>query len=109
MVALRIARDLIAELKIKLKSIRSPLKVPTHVYCDNQGVVKNTSVPKSTLNKNNNSINYHFVCEATESVILCVGKEDTANNLAGLLTKLTPYSQNYELLGLILYDTDYCG
>ena len=44
--ALRISRDLIVELRIKLKSIRFFLKVPTDVYCDNQVVTKNTSVTK---------------------------------------------------------------
>ena len=53
--ALRIARDLIVELRIKLKSIGVPLKGPMDVYCDNQGVVKDTSVPESTLNKKLNS------------------------------------------------------
>merc|ERR1712127_1017188 len=45
LVALRIARDLIVALRIKLKSIGVPLLGPTNVYCDNQGVMKNTSVP----------------------------------------------------------------
>ena len=65
--ALRIYRDLIVELRIKLKSVGFPLIVPTDVYCGNQGVAKNTSVPKSTLNKKHNSINYHVVCKAVSS------------------------------------------
>ena len=49
------------------------------------------------LNKNHNSINYHVGREAAAAGILRVGKEDTATNLAGTLTKLMPYSQNNEL------------
>ena len=75
-----------------------------NVYCDNQGVVKNTSVPESTLSKKHNSINYHIVREAVAAGILRVAKEDTATNLADPLTKLVPYSTKQELLGQILWD-----
>ena len=34
---------------------------PANVFCDNRGVVKNTSVPESTLSKKHNAINYHAV------------------------------------------------
>ena len=61
MVALRITRDLIVELRIKLNSIGVYLIGPTDFYCDNQGVAKNTSVPKSTSNKKHKFINYHDV------------------------------------------------
>ena len=104
LVALRIARDLIVALRIKLKSIGVPLLGPTNVYCDNQGVVKNTSVPESTLNKKHNSINYHIVREGVAAGILRVAKEDTATNLADPLTKLVPYSRKQELLGQVLWD-----
>ena len=67
-------------------------------------MVKNTSVPKSTLNNNHNSINYCVVHEAEAAVILRVGKEDTSTNLAYPLTKLVPYLLNNELLGQIFYD-----
>ncbi len=104
LVALRIAHDFIVALRIKLKSIGVPLLGPTNVYCDNQGVVKNTSVPESTLNKKHNSINYHIVREAVAAGILRVAKEDTATNLADPLTKLVPYSRKQELLGQVLWD-----
>lgn len=104
LVALRIARDKIVAMRIKLKSIGVPLAGPTNVFCDNQGVVKNTSIPESTLNKKHNSINYHIVREAAASGILRVGKEDTATNLADPLTKLLPYSRKNELLGQVLWD-----
>ena len=70
----------------------------TYVYCDNQGVVKNTSVPKFMLNKNQNSINYHVLREAKADGFLCVGKEYTGTNFADLLTKLVLYSQKIDIL-----------
>ena len=102
--ALRITRDMIVELRIKLNPIGVPLKVPADVYCDNQGVVNNTSVTEYTLNKNHNSINYHVVLKAVAAGILHVGKEDTATNLVDPLTKLMTYLQKNEFLGHILYD-----
>ena len=101
---LRIYRDLIVELSIKLKSIGVSLIGPTDVHCDNQGVAKNTSVPKSMLNKKHNSIKYCVVREAAAAGILRIGKEDTAANLSDPLKKLMPYSRKNELLGQILYD-----
>ena len=57
LVVLRIARDMIVELRIKLNSDRVPLKGLTDVYCNNQGVVNNMSVPEYTLNKKHHYIN----------------------------------------------------
>ena len=82
---------MIVESNIRLKFIKVPLKGPTYIYCDNQGVAKNTIAPESMLNKNHNSINYHVVRKAEASGILRVGKEDTATNLADSLTKLMNY------------------
>ena len=104
LVAARIARDMIVELRIKLKLFGVPLLGPTNVFCDNNGVVKNTSIPESTLSKKHNSINYHVVREAAAAGILRVGKEDTKTNLADALTKLLPYSRKMDLLGCLLYD-----
>jgi len=104
LVALRIARDLIVEQRLKLKSIGVPIRGPANVYCDNQGVVKNTSIPESTLSKKHNSINYHVIREAAAAGILRVGKEDTETNLADALTKLLAYSRKSDLLGQVLWD-----
>ena len=104
LVALRIARDLIVEMRLKLRSIGVPLLGPANVFCDNQGVVKNTSIPESTLSKKHNSINYHVVREAVAAGILRVAKEDTETNLADVLTKLLAYSRKQALLGGLLWD-----
>ena len=80
------------------------MKGPTYVYCDNQGVVKKTSIPEYTLKKKHNSINYHVIPKVVAAGILHVGKEDTDTNLANLLKKLMAYLRKNELLGHILYD-----
>lgn len=104
LVAMRIARDIIVEMRIKLKSIGVPIIGPADLLCDNQGVVKNCSIPESTLQKKHNSINYHIVRESAAAEILRVGKEDTNTNLSDALTKLMPYSKKQGLLGNVLYD-----
>ena len=74
LVALRIVRDMILDIRNKLKMFGVPLAGPTIVCCDNNGVVKNTSISISTLSKKHNAINYHCVREADAAVILRVRK-----------------------------------
>ena len=87
-VALRICKDLIVALRYKLRMFGVPIDGPANVFCDNRGVVKNASIPESTLMKKHNAINYHAVREAVAAKILRVGKEDGETNLADLLTKV---------------------
>eukprot|EP00957_Ditylum_brightwellii_P199812 15232754-Ditylum_brightwellii.AAC.1 len=87
-VALQTCKDLIVALHYKLGMFGVPIEGPANVFCDNQGVVKNTSIPQSTLLKKHNAINYNAVQEAAVAGILHVGKEDGSTNLSNLLTKV---------------------
>ena len=60
-VAMRIAKDMAIALRYKLRMFGIPIDGPADVFCDNQGVVKNTSLPESVLSKKHNAINYHAV------------------------------------------------
>ena len=60
-VAMRIAKDLAIALRYKLRMFGIPIDGPADVFCDKQGVVKNTSLPESVLLKKHNVINYHAV------------------------------------------------
>ena len=82
-----ITRDKVIELIIKCKLIRGPLSGPSNVYYDNQGLVKNTSLPDSTLSKKKILINYYVVHESDAASILRVGKEDTQKNVSNPLEK----------------------
>ena len=53
-----------------------PIEGPTNIFCDNRGVVLNSSRPELTFQKKHNAINYHVVREAAAAVILIVGKEE---------------------------------
>ena len=85
--AMRVAVGLIEALHYKLRMFGIPLEGSTSVFCDNQGVVNNSSTPESTLNKKHNAICYHRVREAAASGMIRVAKEDGATNLADCLTK----------------------
>ena len=80
-----------------------PVEGPANVFCDNHGVVKNASIPESTLAKNHNAINYHALCEAAAAGIICVGKEDGQTNLADLLTKVLTSERHWEICWHIMW------
>ena len=103
-VALRNARDVIIALRYKLHMFGVPMDWPAQVYCDNQGVVKNTSIPEPVLSKKHNAIDYHAVREAAAAGVLEVHKEDTQTNLADMFTKVLLADRRRELLGSILYN-----
>ena len=87
-IALRICKELIVVLCYKLHMFRVPLDGPADVFCDNNGVVINSSKPESILQKKHNAINYHAVREAAVDGILRFRKEDGEKNLVDLLTKV---------------------
>jgi hypothetical protein len=63
--------------KFKLRMFGISLDGPAQVFCKNQGIVKNVSIPESLLSKKHNTTIYHAACEAATTVIPHVVKEDT--------------------------------
>ena len=55
-IALRIATEMIEGLRYKLRIFGVPINGPADVFCDNQSVVNNVSIPSSVLNKKHNFI-----------------------------------------------------
>ena len=80
-----------------------PITGPANVFCENQGVIKNTSIPDSTPSKKCNAVNCHTVREAASCGIFRIGKEDTDTNLADVLTKVLSEGQKDNLISYILY------
>lgn len=103
MVAMRTARDLTVALRIKLKMFGVPIDGPADFFCDNESVVKNTSIPTSVLAKKHNAVNYHIIRESVAAGIMRVAKIPTKENMSDALTKILPHSQRNYLLGKILY------
>jgi hypothetical protein len=104
LVAMRIAGDMVSVLRIELKCFDIPLQGPSNVLRDNNSIVKNVSIPESTLSKKHNSINYNIIIESVAAGIIRVNKEDSKTNLANPFTMLMPYSKKYKLLSGILLD-----
>ena len=104
LVAMRIARDLVSALRIKLKCFGIPIVGPCSVFCDNMAVVKNTSIPESVLAKKHNAINYHIIREAVAAGIIRIGKEDTETNIADAFTKLMDFSRKFKLLRPFMWE-----
>jgi hypothetical protein len=102
-VALRTAKDMLVALRYKLRMFGVPIDGPANVFCDNNGVVKNTTIPESMLAKKHNAINYHVVREAVAAKILRVGKEDGMTNLADLFTKVLTADRRRTLCRHIMY------
>jgi hypothetical protein len=102
-VVLRTAKDMLVALHYKLQIFGVPIDGPANVFCDNNGVVKNTTFPESMLAKKHNAINYHVVCEAVAAKILQVGKEDGMTNLADLFTKVLTAERRRALCRHIMY------
>ena len=87
-IALRIGTELLKGLRYKLRMMGVPIhKDPSTVWVDNESVVKNTSVPESTLKKKHVAICYHLVREAAAAGIIKIYHIRSEDNKADLLTK----------------------
>jgi hypothetical protein len=88
-VALRIATEQIKALRYKLRMMGVPIENAANVLVDNETVVKNSTIPSSTLQRKHNSICYHYICEAVAAKIIRIAHIPTDQNLADMLTKTT--------------------
>ena len=69
-IAMRAAVEHIEALRYKLRMFGIPIEGPTNVFCDNEAVFKNTTIPESTLKKKHNSICYHRCREAVAARVM---------------------------------------
>ena len=61
----------IESLRIKLRMFGVPFEGPTQVYCDNERAVLNSSKVESALDKKNNSVTYHYICNSDNKLFIC--------------------------------------
>ena len=81
------------------------LTQPAVLLCDNESVVKNTTLQSSSLKKKHNSIAYHKVRECVAAEIIKVAFLRSQENCTDILTKpLTP-QVCYKLLEGVLFKT----
>jgi hypothetical protein len=101
--AMKTAIDMVEGLRYKLRMMGIPLAGPTSIFCDNESVVKNSTVPESTLKKRHNAIAYHRAREAQAAGIIRVAWESGDTQIGDLLTKLMPGPRLKELIGYVLW------
>ena len=101
--AMKNAVEMIEALRYKLRMFGVPLDNATNIFCDNEAVYKNTTMPESTLKKKHHSIAYHRCREAVAAGTVRVAKEGTQTNLSDLFTKLLPQPRREELLDKFTY------
>ena len=97
---MKTAVEQVEALRYKLWMFGIPMEGPTNVFCDNEAVFKNTSIPDSTKHT---SICYHWAREAVAARTMQVAKEGTATNLANLFTKPLTDSRRAFLLDRFTY------
>ena len=102
-IAMRTAVEHIEALRYKLRMFGILIEGPTNVFCDNEAVFKNTTIPKSMLKKKHNSICYHRCREAVAAKVMRVAKEGTLTNLVDLFTKPLMQSVREGLLDRFTY------
>ena len=103
LVAMRLAVEMIKALKYKLWMFGIEImEDETKIFCDNNSVVINTSIPESTLKKKHHSINFNYVREAVAAKVILIFKVDTGSNLADLFTKLLNKLKRKEVIQKIL-------
>ena len=76
---------------------------PSVLFVDNDAVVKNTTLPSSTLKKKHNAIAYHKVREAVAAGIIKVAHIKSENNMADILTKPLSPQRYYNALRWMLF------
>ena len=87
--AMRSCIEEIRGLRYKLRMFGIPIhdEGPTHIFCDNQSVVKNCSKVESVLNKKHTSVAYHMARWSVAAGEISVGWIDGKYNLADAMTK----------------------
>jgi hypothetical protein len=101
--AMKVGVEISEGLRYKLRMMGVPLTGSTQVRADNMSVIKNTSLPESTLKKKSNSIAYHYVRERAASGAVAINYEHTRSNLADMLTKVQPGSVRKSQVSKVLF------
>ena len=89
----------------KLRMFGIPVLQPAFIYGDNQVVLKNTTIPESTLIKKCQSIAYHMVRKGVARKEWLTGYVPSEQNPSDTQTKTVPtQSKRTHLVSMYLYD-----
>ena len=98
-IAAKICVEYITALRFKLQMFGIPFHGPTSMLCDNESVVKNSSILASTLNKKHNSFAYHLVRWNVAAGVVKVAWIDGKYNHADTMTQRLPTERRLFLFG----------
>ena len=98
LVAGKIATELIMEFRYKLWMLGVPVEGPSIMLGDNLSMVKNCTLPSSTLKKKHNALAYHRVREAVAAKVILLGHCTSEENYADCLTKALGGKVLYRLI-----------
>ena len=100
-IAMKACLEAIEHLRFKLRCFGVPMPKgePTHVFCDNESVVKKTSNMESSLNKKHSFVAHHFCQWSAAAGIISVAHVRTDYNLADCCTKQIPVAKRDFLFG----------
>ena len=71
--AFRISTELLVSLRYKLRIFGIPIDIHEDVFCDNQSMTKNATLPQSVMNNRHNSICYNRVFQSQAAEVIRVG------------------------------------
>ena len=105
LVAGKIATEMIMEFRYKLRMLGIPVDGPSILLGDNLSMVKNCTLPSSTLKKRHNALAYHRVREAVAAKVIMLGHCSTNDNLADCLTKALGGKHLYHFIKPLLFQS----
>ena len=99
-IAMKACIEAITHLRYKLRMFGIPVADEgTHIFCDNEAVVKNSTKVESTLNKKHNSIAYHYTRWNVTAGVVNISWLSTIGNLADAFTKRLTQFRREHLFG----------
>jgi hypothetical protein len=96
--ALRIAMEHVVGIRFKLRMFGLNVKDYTCIWCDNEAVVNNSSVPSHALNKKHNAVSFHMVREVVASGAARVAHVSGIENPADLFTKILAKNKRFQFI-----------
>jgi hypothetical protein len=90
-------------LRMTLRYLGIPVYTKSYMFGENQGVVTNSTIPHSSLNKRHNAFAYHRVCKMIAAKILGYYWIDGKANPADIVSKYWGYQQIWHLLQALLF------
>ena len=108
-IAMRMAIETIEGLRYKLRMFGVKIEGSANVFCDNESVIKNSTMPESRIKKKHNSIAYHKTRESVAAGIIRIAYVASKDNIADIFTKSLTAIKRIALLSAVMYITNQTG